>query len=83
MGSNKEYGRKLNMMISRTFLLLLIVTLSLGIARASFAVDEVNLHISAGLSGNALLYRFTLEKGFYNEEGLDVRPIQAGMLPGI
>jgi NitT/TauT family transport system substrate-binding protein len=83
MDSNKEYGRKLNMMISRTFSFLLIVSLCLGIARASFAVDEVNLHISGGVSGNALLYRFTLEKGFYSDEGLDVRPIQAGMLPGI
>ena len=43
----------------------------------------MNLHISAGVSGNALLYRFAIEKGFYREEGLDVRPIQAGMLPGI
>jgi len=71
------------MMISKTFLLLWTVTLSLGYASESFALDEVNLHISAGISGNALLYKFTLEKGFYREEGLDVRPIQAGMLPGI
>jgi ABC-type nitrate/sulfonate/bicarbonate transport system substrate-binding protein len=65
--------------------LLLIPCLAwtLGLARPSFALDEVNLHISAGVSGNALLYKFTLEKGFYREEGLDVRPIQAGMLPGI
>jgi NitT/TauT family transport system substrate-binding protein len=54
-----------------------------GRAQPSLALDEVNLHISAGVSGNALLYKFTLEKGFYREEGLDVRPIQAGMLPGI
>ncbi len=73
----------MNMMISRTFLLLSMVILSLGYARESSAFDEVNLHISAGISGNALLYKFTLEKGFYREEGLDVRPIQAGMLPGI
>jgi NitT/TauT family transport system substrate-binding protein len=60
-----------------------MVTLSLGYARESSALDEVNLHISAGVSGNALLYKFTIEKGLYREEGLDVRPIQAGMLPGI
>ena len=71
------------MMTSRIFLLLLMATLSLGYARELSAFDEVNLHISAGISGNALLYKFTLEKGFYREEGLDVRPIQAGMLPGI
>lgn len=71
------------MVISPTFSLVLIVTLSLGFARPSFALDEVNLHISAGVSGNALLYKFTLEKGFYREEELDVRAIQAGMLPGI
>lgn len=65
---------------------LLAVTLllfALGHAQPSLALDEVNLHISAGVSGNALLYKFTREKGFYREEGLDVRPIQAGMLPGI
>jgi len=71
------------MKISRIFLFLSMVSLSLGLASASFALDEVNLHISAGVSGNALLYKFTLEKGFYREEGLDVRAIQAGMLPGI
>ena len=64
-------------------LLVSFLTLSLGFARNSFALDEVNLHISAGVSGNALLYRFAIEKGFYREEGLDVRAIQAGMLPGI
>ncbi len=64
-------------------LLAFLLTLSLVPAVPSFALDEVNLHISAGVSGNALLYRFANEKGFYREEGLDVRPIQAGMLPGI
>jgi ABC-type nitrate/sulfonate/bicarbonate transport system substrate-binding protein len=51
--------------------------------RTSIALDEVNLHVSAGISPNTLIYRFTKEKGFYREEGLDVLPIQAGMLPGI
>lgn len=64
-------------------LLVSFLTLSLGFARTSFALEEVNLHISAGVSGNALLYKFTKDKGFYREEGLDVLPIQAGMLPGI
>jgi NitT/TauT family transport system substrate-binding protein len=64
-------------------LLTFLLTLSLVPVVPSFALDEVNLHISAGVSGNALLYRFANEKGFYREEGLDVRPIQAGMLPGI
>jgi NitT/TauT family transport system substrate-binding protein len=59
------------------------LVLSMALARNSFALDEVNLHISAGVSGNALLYKFTKDKGFYREEGLDVLPIQAGMLPGI
>lgn len=64
-----------------TFLLCLVF--GLGLTRSALALDEVNLHISAGISGNALLYKFAIEKGFYREEGLDVRPIQAGMLPGI
>jgi ABC-type nitrate/sulfonate/bicarbonate transport system substrate-binding protein len=57
--------------------------LGLAFVRPCFALDEVNLHISAGVSGNSLLYKFAREKGFYREEGLEVRPIQAGMLPGI
>ncbi|HEX6440014.1 MAG TPA: ABC transporter substrate-binding protein [Candidatus Binatia bacterium] len=68
---------------ARNLLLISCLACTLGLARASFALDEVNLHISAGISGNALLYKFTIEKGYYREEGLDVRAIQAGMLPGI
>lgn len=51
--------------------------------QSSLALDTVNVHVSAGISPNTLLYRFTKEKGFYREEGLDVLLIQAGMLPGI
>jgi NitT/TauT family transport system substrate-binding protein len=57
--------------------------LCLVLSGGSFALDQVNLHVSAGISPNTLIYRFTKEKGFYREEGLDVLPIQAGMLPGI
>src|SRR5580765_1599466 len=64
-------------------LLTMVQVLKLALPSPSFALDEVNLHISAGISGNALLYKFAIEKGFYREEGLDVRPIQAGMLAGI
>ena len=67
----------------KDLLLLVVLLLNLGFVPPALALDEVNLHISAGISGNALLYKFTIEKGFYREEGLDVRPIQAGMLPGI
>ena len=30
-----------------------------------------------------MLYRYAIDKGFYQEEGLEVLPVQAGMLPGI
>jgi ABC-type nitrate/sulfonate/bicarbonate transport system substrate-binding protein len=65
--------------------LLFVAFIALGpvFPRSVFALDPVNLHVSAGISPNTLLYRFTKEKGFYREEGLDVLPIQAGMLPGI
>jgi ABC-type nitrate/sulfonate/bicarbonate transport system substrate-binding protein len=68
---------------AKKLLLVVLLVMNLGGAGISFALDEVNLHISAGISGNALLYKFTKEKGFYREEGLEVLPIQAGMLPGI
>ena len=47
------------------------------------ALDKAHLHIAAGISPNSLLYRYTIDKGFYQEEGLEVLPVQAGMLPGI
>jgi NitT/TauT family transport system substrate-binding protein len=52
-------------------------------AGASFALDTVHLHVSAGISPNTLLYRFTRENGFYNEEGIELLQVQAAMLPGI
>jgi ABC-type nitrate/sulfonate/bicarbonate transport system substrate-binding protein len=47
------------------------------------ALDEVKLHVSGATSPNALIFKFAKEKGFYKEEGLEVLPITAGMLPGI
>ena len=67
----------------KTFALLTLALLGFTYDRPSFALDTVNVHVSAGISPNTLLYRFTKEKGFYREEGLDVLLIQAGMLPGI
>jgi ABC-type nitrate/sulfonate/bicarbonate transport system substrate-binding protein len=64
-------------------LFIALAALGLVFPRGSAALDEVNLHVSAGISPNTLIYRLTKEKGFYREEGLDVLPIQAGMLPGI
>src|SRR5437899_389251 len=60
-----------------------IVMIVMFSPRYSSALDQVNVHVSAGISPNALIYRFATEKGFYREEGLDVLLIQAGMLPGI
>lgn len=60
-----------------------IMLAALSLARVALALDEVNLHVSAGVSPNTLLYRFAKEKGFYREEGLELLPIQAAMLPGI
>jgi NitT/TauT family transport system substrate-binding protein len=68
---------------SRKAFVTVLWLVALGLPNFSWALDEFNLHISAGISPNTLLYRFTKEKGFYREEGLDVLPIQAGMLPGI
>jgi ABC-type nitrate/sulfonate/bicarbonate transport system substrate-binding protein len=68
----------------KTALALLAWTvLGFSFARSSVALDPVNLHVSAGISPNALIYRFAKEKGFYREEGIDLLMIQAGMLPGI
>jgi ABC-type nitrate/sulfonate/bicarbonate transport system substrate-binding protein len=52
-------------------------------ASVARALDKAHLHIAAGTSPNSLLYRYAIDKGFYIEEGLEVLPVQAGMLPGI
>ena len=64
-------------------ILLALLSVRLAFPGMALALEEVKLHISAGISPNTLLYRFTKEKGFYQEEGLELLPIQAGMLPGI
>jgi NitT/TauT family transport system substrate-binding protein len=56
---------------------------ALGLGGEAQALDKAHLHIAAGISPNSLLYRYTIDKGFYQEEGLEVLPVQAGMLPGI
>ncbi len=60
-----------------------LFTLAIACPRILFALETAHLHIAAGISPNSLLYRYSIEKGFYKEEGLDVLPVQAGMLPGI
>src|SRR5919204_71856 len=43
-----------------------------NIGQWSWALDKAHVHVSAGVSPNTLLYRYTVEKGFYKDEGLDV-----------
>ncbi|HEY1232101.1 MAG TPA: hypothetical protein VGH22_01845, partial [Candidatus Binatia bacterium] len=74
--------KRLGRLAIKTATLVMIFVASFAV-RPLFALDQVNVHISAGISPNTLLYRFAKEKGFYREEGLDVLLIQAGMLPGI
>jgi NitT/TauT family transport system substrate-binding protein len=59
------------------------LALVLGLGGQAQALEKAHLHIAAGISPNSLLYRYTIDKGFYQEEGLEVLPVQAGMLPGI
>jgi NitT/TauT family transport system substrate-binding protein len=59
------------------------LTVAINIGIQAQALEKANLHIAAGLSPNSLLYRYAIDKGFYSEEGLEVLPVQAGMLPGI
>jgi ABC-type nitrate/sulfonate/bicarbonate transport system substrate-binding protein len=51
--------------------------------RPSLALERAHVHVSTGVSFSTLIYRYAIEKGFYNEEGVEVLPVQAGMLPGI
>jgi NitT/TauT family transport system substrate-binding protein len=51
--------------------------------RTALSLERAHVHVSTGVSFSTLIYRYAIEKGFYSEEGLDVLPVQAGMLPGI
>jgi NitT/TauT family transport system substrate-binding protein len=68
---------------ARSRLKVLALAAIVSAAGTASALERAHVHISAGISPNTLLYRYTIEKGFYNEEGLDVLAVQAGMLPGI
>lgn len=81
MGSKRQGG--LGRLRARPRPFIVVGLLLAAALRSSWALEEINVHISGGVSPNALLYRFAREKGFYREEGLEVQPIQAGMLPGI
>ena len=48
-----------------------------------FALEEARLHISGGGSPNELIFRAGQHEGFYKQEGIELVPIVAGMLPGI
>jgi hypothetical protein len=50
--------------LARLVLGSMVFIFSLALVRPAQALGEVNLHVSAGISGNALLYKFALEKGF-------------------
>ncbi len=65
------------------FIFLVVLGIGIGSAGMVCALEQAHLHIAAGMSPNSLLYRYAIEKGFYKEEGLEVLPVQAGMLPGI
>jgi NitT/TauT family transport system substrate-binding protein len=69
--------------ILKTFALSIAVTVAINFGVQAQALEKAHLHIAAGLSPNSLLYRYAIDKGFYSEEGLEVLPVQAGMLPGI
>jgi ABC-type nitrate/sulfonate/bicarbonate transport system substrate-binding protein len=65
------------------FVVLVFFAIEIGSTGTVHALETAHLHIAAGISPNSLLYRYSIEKGFYKEEGLEVLPVQAGMLPGI
>ena len=73
------------MQLNKSFELAFLAFLAaaIGFAGTARALETAHLHIAAGISPNSLLYRYSVEKGFYKEEGLDVLPVQAGMLQGI
>ncbi len=47
------------------------------------ALEEARLHVSGGGSPNELIFRAGQQEGFYKQEGIELVPIVAGMLPGI
>src|SRR5918995_489499 len=67
---------------SRT-ILLLFLTIGLGPAQLSLALDEAKIHVAGTPNITSFVYHVGKEKGFYREEGIELQPIMAGMLQGI
>jgi len=63
--------------------ILIMVAAAIFVPRSAAALERAHLHVSTGVSFSAIIYRYAIEKGLYAEEGLEVLPVQAGMLPGI
>jgi ABC-type nitrate/sulfonate/bicarbonate transport system substrate-binding protein len=63
--------------------ILVLLAAALFVPRSAAALERVHLHVSTGVSFSSIIYRYAIEKGLYAEEGLEVLPVQAGMLPGI
>src|SRR5512145_1725053 len=62
---------------------LLCLTIGLGRAQLSLALDEAKIHVAGTPNITSFVYHVGKEKGFYREEGIELQPIMAGMLQGI
>src|SRR5687767_3653403 len=62
---------------------LLFLTIGLGRAQLSLALDEAKIHVAGTPNITSFVYHVGKEKGFYREEGIELQPIMAGMLQGI
>jgi NitT/TauT family transport system substrate-binding protein len=61
----------------------LFLTIGLGRAQLSLALDEAKIHVAGTPNITSFVYHVGKEKGFYREEGIELQPIMAGMLQGI
>ena len=71
------------MTLTRSGVRAAVAALLLGfvLAPPAWTLDRVNLHVTGSGSPFPLIFKVGIENGFYEDEGLEVLPIAANLLP--
>lgn len=68
---------------SASIFLIIALAFLVSFPRTSRAAEEAKLHMAGGVTAGAMIYKFSKEKGFYKQEGLELVSIETGLVQGI
>lgn len=84
MKQKKKSGFKKSRILSICFVLAASAGFTSGLYRNGLALEDVNIHVSqSGRSPVTLIFETGQQRGFYGEEGLQIRLVGATMQAGI